>query len=1274
MDPTLNRFKPKKPSKAKVSGNLRSKIRKLGGKVKTSQQSSSNPPPNPPQRKKKRRRRKRVKTILTDEKFEELKQSGDNLESLSNRDKRLYLRRRLQGLGVTNTEMSRKSLRQLEVMTNSRRTINFMEEYAEELVNQMINHREGDPDIEIEVDFLRVESHREFLEDLYRFINSNTQPMKGFLVRMRHTDISKTSQSVTYTLTQDNMRRILSRGRLTSTETSESQIGSDRDTAQILYSDGLITFIFSRKERTRPKGNFFKYFNNLDLDLSRYQIYTRKQYMSGIYKVPVISDRDQSWREDLISKLVEVLNNLGIGDKLVLEDLDQAVKLTTSESDNVRVDEIYSALNKVIDYKIFNVKTSSLLHEDVVYQSFTIVQKETRKVFENCLIHTLRLYDISEILINRVKPLIRNGLIRKIDLREIGKIIGVNITLHEYTPTQANKIRKTQYTINKQAPIIEIGLFKDHYFKLDPVVNACTSYYIKNIATIPSDYPNKYHVYNKRLERDPKRALINSFKLIYTAFECGLFEEMTNKDVEIGGYIHRETHPSIDLKNYTEENVDKYTESVDGDDLEGKKENKVKDELRDIEKCKLVVVDLETYNNKSTQYKHNVFSCAYSFDDEIFEEFYNEGPDCIKDFFKDVVKKYGIKKNVNLRSKEEELITVTIVAHNMKYDKTFLIDHLSKVTNYIDQDGTFYMCTGRVANITVKLIDSYKYIPSSLRSFPELFNLSGVQKEIGMYDFFNENYGEITSYKTLLSKFMNYCKESERGDLINLCLSNNLLSNGYKRVRSVNDITDKTEVDFRKYNEIYNKMDVKVLRKGFLKFRRMVHIATKLDILDYLTISSITHNYMLVNDVYSRCYQNKGFIREFIQGALVGGKTMTRNNRKHHITKTLNDFDGVSLYPSAIDRLCNELGGVLQGQPCILHPDQLNYEFINTLSGYFVDIRILSHEKEYAFPLYSKIDPETGVRCFTNEMDGQIIRVDKIQLEDLIKFHKIKFEVLQGIGYGSGRGDRFGEIINRLFQERLNYKKQGNPIQQVFKLMMNSSYGKTIQRMNDTSIVQVPKKEFNKYYSYHYDEIVSFEEYEKYYFFTIRRSTNYSCLNQIGVEILSMSKRIMNEVTCLAEDLGIEIYYMDTDSLHVENDKIELLASEFRRVYNRELIGKGLGQFHNDFALNGCNDIVSVESYFLGKKCYIDKIQGVDSNGNIKQDYHIRCKGVGTDAILYHCKERGITPLDLYKELYEGASVRIDTSSGGTKVRFKHLNKVSVISLRPEDCFRTIKF
>jgi hypothetical protein len=43
----------------------------------------------------------------------------------------------------------------------------------------------------------------------------------------------------------------------------------------------------------------------------------------------------------------------------------------------------------------------------------------------------------------------------------------------------------------------------------------------------------------------------------------------------------------------------------------------------------------------------------------------------------------------------------------------------------------------------------------------------------------------------------------------------------------------------------------------------------------------------------------------------------------------------------------------------------------------------------------------------------------------------------------------------------------------------------------------------------------------------------------LGVQVLSMSKRIMNEVMTTAEDLDIKIFYQDTDSMHIEKDKLD---------------------------------------------------------------------------------------------------------------------------------------
>ena len=41
-----------------------------------------------------------------------------------------------------------------------------------------------------------------------------------------------------------------------------------------------------------------------------------------------------------------------------------------------------------------------------------------------------------------------------------------------------------------------------------------------------------------------------------------------------------------------------------------------------------------------------------------------------------------------------------------------------------------------------------------------------------------------------------------------------------------------------------------------------------------------------------------------------------------------------------------------------------------------------------------------------------------------------------------------------------------------------------------------------------------------------------------GVEILSMRKRIMNKVFSCADDLGINNYHQDTDSIHLNYDDV----------------------------------------------------------------------------------------------------------------------------------------
>jgi hypothetical protein len=76
----------------------------------------------------------------------------------------------------------------------------------------------------------------------------------------------------------------------------------------------------------------------------------------------------------------------------------------------------------------------------------------------------------------------------------------------------------------------------------------------------------------------------------------------------------------------------------------------------------------------------------------------------------------------------------------------------------------------------------------------------------------------------------------------------------------------------------------------------------------------------------------------------------------------------------------------------------------------------------------------------------------------------------------------------------------------------------------------------------------------------------------------------MNEVFSVAEDNGMKIFYQDTDSCHMLKKNVNILALAYKNKYNRDLIGKNLGQFHSDFPdING-REAYSNKSIFCGKK------------------------------------------------------------------------------------------
>jgi hypothetical protein len=166
----------------------------------------------------------------------------------------------------------------------------------------------------------------------------------------------------------------------------------------------------------------------------------------------------------------------------------------------------------------------------------------------------------------------------------------------------------------------------------------------------------------------------------------------------------------------------------------------------------------------------------------------------------------------------------------------------------------------------------------------------------------------------------------------------------------------------------------------------------------------------------------------------------------------------------------------------------------------------------------------------------------------------------------------------------------------------------------------------------------------------------------MACQVLSMSKRIMNEVMCLAEDNDLKIFYQDTDSMHIEQQHIKILSKKFKEKYNKELIGEKMGQFHSDFEVKGADkdyEINAVESIFLGKKAYIDKLE-YKKNGQLQYDYHIRMKGMPSQII----KDYNENYLQTYLDLYNRKKIKLDMVSCCplelTK-NYKAINRVSFI-------------
>ncbi len=846
------------------------------------------------------------------------------------------------------------------------------------------------------------------------------------------------------------------------------------------------------------------------------------------------------------------------------------------------------------------------------YQMYS--EQPNKPIEENCFFWALKQSgEYSDSLINQIKLFVK---VNSISLRTIGEIaftFKLNIHVHLTDCKTKSHNNWFRYEYSPGGPVVSLNLSDNHYY-LREKLEVTTSYVkwcLENGQPISPDHPLSQKRPNGQKWKSTKdlRDYISIHSLIKLLKQYGQLTPIPYMD--LCKTVHYDIAGDYDL----EYDPKMCTELI-------KPKDKKNDEPE--EPPQIFYADFEASTDGAV---HTPFMCCVSSEDGSESQTFS-GPMCGEQLLQ-----YLPNKSITF-------------FHNLGYDVTFLAKF--GITDAIQKNTLNYKTDIKYRNKQLVFRDTLPLLNCKLSALPRMFNLDAGAKEIFPYNYYSKSklncpdpigyYDEIT--------------ELSQDDLTQM--KNNCIKLG---------IGDDKSFNMYKYSEFYCKQDVNILRQAFNKFRDQCKNELDLDPLESLTAPALANKWFEKNVYYNHnLFKVGGHVRDFLSKAIYGGRCMTRDNLKWHVKLDIDDYDAVSLYPSAMRRLYT-----VKGIPSVL---KFNQGFVHSsimpelkaLDAYVVEIEIVKVNKHRHFPLIVIHDEEgNNLNTDGDLVIGKRIVVCDIQLEDLVEFQGLEFKLIRGYCWNSGKDYTIQTKIQELFDNRLKYKKQGNPLQEVYKLIMNSCYGKTIQKpIVYNRVFKRAGADYNKFIWHNFDSLIEdvvLNGSQVHAIKTRKPIDKFKNFTLLGVHILAMSKRIMNEVMCLAEDLGLHIYYQDTDSMHIVRSELPILENAFKEKYGRELRGTNLGQFHPDFdKISGSNmQPYANESYFIGKKLYLDHL--VTDDG--KSSYHVRGKGLTQLSIKKQAEDHG-GYLNLYEKLYVGLPVTFNLADGAPS--FQHNNDFTISS------------
>eukprot|EP00122_Pirum_gemmata_P008676 Pgem_evm2s8004 len=490
-----------------------------------------------------------------------------------------------------------------------------------------------------------------------------------------------------------------------------------------------------------------------------------------------------------------------------------------------------------------------------------------------------------------------------------------------------------------------------------------------------------------------------------------------------------------------------------------------------------------------------------------------------------------------------------------------------------------------------------------------------------------------------------------------------------------------------------------------------------IDLENYTTVSSMANDYCKKQGCFDDVYQLGGLRRFYMEQAIRGGRSATAGNKNYYIegdplNKTGNNLkplDFNSLYPAALAFF----QGFPKGKAKLLTPNELlnfkeNWWDTDRYTQFIVQVYlkedpVLKHDH----PVLSFYNNETHKIDWINEWKGKYVWVDAYLLRDVIEWQPTDLEIIGGYYWDEGFNTKIRTVITHIYNQRVALKKDKNPLQSVYKLMMNSIYGKCLQKKSfvETKTFTADSEEASIYFAIHHKRFLRGYKFSNKIVLKFSKSGISDFGNvHLGVFVLNYSKRIMNRLLQLAQHNDIKVFYCDTDSVHVFSKDIPRLAELFKQTFQEEeeVLYKdledeyNLGCVSNDLKLpkgitwpqfDLLNEITPsklegevTKAIFIGPKQYFERkhatLVGKESIPEVwstvlhptncpclnskynEQLSDIKNKGAGAKAIKHFCYKREMRFCDLFlksgllsrEEEFQGFP--IDLCADDTLVKF----------------------